>query len=121
MVEVALVDLVPRDKAVDVDGMIALDLDRFQFFLFNLDILALFKLIAAALLAVFDNFTGSGIDHLLLQPVTGLLVDHVEAGFLGRGRSRMEHDRTGNEGKFQRPFPIGARGHYNLLIVLRWN
>jgi len=57
-------------------------LDGFEFFLFDLDKFALFQLIAAAFLAGFDDIAGLGIDHLLLQPVAGFLVDHVEAGFV---------------------------------------
>jgi hypothetical protein len=35
-----------------------------------------------------------------------------------RGRSgRVKRHRTRDEGKLQRPFPIGARGHYNLQPV----
>src|SRR6516162_9313905 len=59
-------------------------------------------------------------DHLLLEPVTGLLVNHVEAGFGRRRRRRIEDDRTGNEGKLQRPFPIGACSHYNLPAIRDW-
>ena len=103
-----------RHKTVDVDGVVALDLDRLQLFLFDLDILALLQLIAAALLVAFDDIAGLGIDHLLLQPVAGLLVDHVEAGLLDRGRGRIQRHRAGHQGQFERAFPVGARGHYNL-------
>jgi hypothetical protein len=82
MVEIALVDFVFGYKAVDVDGMVAFDLNRFELFLFDLDIFAFFQLIAAGLLVAFDDVPGLGVDHLLLQPVAGLLVDHVEAGFV---------------------------------------
>jgi hypothetical protein len=74
--------------------MVALDLDRFQLFLFDLDILALFQLVAAPFLVVFDHIAGLGVDHLLLQPVAGLPVDHVEVGFVDGGRSRIEEHRT---------------------------
>jgi len=82
--DAALVDLLLRHKAVDVDGMVAFDMDRFQLFPLDLDIFALFQLIAAAFLIGFDDIAGLGIDHLLLQPVAGFPVDHVEAGFVDR-------------------------------------
>ncbi len=41
-IDVALVDLLHRHKAVDVDGMGAFDLDGFQLFLVDLDVFALF-------------------------------------------------------------------------------
>ena len=117
MVEIALVDLVPRHEAVDVDGVVALDLDRLQLLRLDLDIFALPQLIAAALLVALDDVAGLGVDHLLLQPVAGLLVDHVEAGLFGRRRRRIERDRAGHERKLQGAFPIGAGGHYNLRTV----
>jgi hypothetical protein len=119
VIEVALVDLVPGYKAVDVDGMIAFDLNGFQFFLFDLDILTLFQFLAAPLLVAFHHVAGLGIDHLLFQPVSGFLVDHVESGFFNRRRSRVKQHRTGHERKLQGAFPIGANGHYNLRLAMR--
>ena len=55
VIVIALVDLVPGHKTVDLDGVIALDLDGFELFLFDLDILALFQLVAAALLVALDD------------------------------------------------------------------
>ena len=117
MVEIALVDLVPRHEAVDVDGVVALDLDGVEFLRLDLDIFAFAELIAAGLLVALDHVAGLGVDHLLLQPVAGLLVDHVEAGLFGRRRRRIDRDRAGHERKFQGAFPIGAGGHYNLRTV----
>ena len=74
--------------------MVAFDLDGFQLFLFDLDIFALFQLVAAALLIAFDDIAGLGIDHLLLQPVAGFLVDHVEAGFVDGCRGRIKQHRA---------------------------
>ena len=66
MIEVALVDLVPRHETIDLDGMIALDLDGFQLFLFDLDVIAFAHFVAAALLVALDDVAGLGVDHLLL-------------------------------------------------------
>ena len=94
--------------------MVAFDLNRFQLLFFDLDVLSLFQLVAAGFLVLVDDLAGLGIHHLLLQPVAGLFVDHVKSGFFDRGRGRIEHDGACDERKLQRPFPIGARGHYNL-------
>src|SRR6478735_2785793 len=74
MVEIALVDLVARHKALDVDGVVALDLDRFELLRLDLDIFALAQLVAASLLVALDDIAGLGVDHLLLQSVAGLAV-----------------------------------------------
>jgi hypothetical protein len=94
VIEVALVDFVPGHETVDVDGVVAFDLDGFQLFLFDLDIFALFQLVAAALLIAFDDIAGLGIDHLLLQPVAGFLVDHVESGFFDGCGGRIKQHRA---------------------------
>src|SRR5436305_13088283 len=116
-VEVPLVDLVTRDKAVDLDGMVALDLNGFQLFRFDLDIFALAHFVAAPLLVALDDVAGLGVDHLLLQAVAGLLVDHMEARLLDAGGGRIQHDRAGHEGKLEGAFPIGAGGHRILQLV----
>ena len=100
--------------------MVAFDLDGLELLLFDLDILALLQLVAAALLVAFDDIAGLGVDHLLLQPVAGLLVDHVEAGFLDRRRGRIQHHRARHQGEFQRAFPVGAGGHCNLRHGWVW-
>jgi hypothetical protein len=120
VIEIALVDFVLGHKAVDVDGVVAFDLNSVQLFLFDLDIFALFQFVAAGFLIAFDHVAGLGVDHLLLEPVAGLLVDHMEVGLFDRRRGRVERHRASHEGKFQGPFPIGARGHYNLRIVMRF-
>ncbi len=119
MVDVAVIDLVLGHKAVDVDGVAAFDLDGFQLFLFDLDVFAFLQFVTASFLIAFDDVAGLGIDHLLLQPVSGFLVDHVEVRFFDRCRGWIKRHRTRHEGKLERPFPIGARGHYNLRLVVR--
>src|SRR5436309_3154043 len=99
-IDVALVDLLHRYKAVNVDGMGTFDLNGFQLFLGNLDVLALFQLITAGLLFALDHVAGLGVDHLLLQAVAGLLVDHVEVGFFDRCVGRIKRQRARDEGKF---------------------
>src|SRR5437868_2595704 len=114
VVEVALVDLVPWHKTVDVDGVVALDLNRLEFLLFDLDIFAFSKFIAARLLLALHDIAGLGIDHLLLEPVAGFLVDQVEAGLLGRRGRGIKLHRAGHERKLQGAFPIGAGSHADL-------
>ena len=95
MVEIALVDLFSRHEALDIDGMRAVDLDRLQFSFFDLDIFVFGEFIAAGLVAALDDITRLHVHHLLPEPVAGLLVNEMEAGFLGAGggRDKAEQDR----------------------------
>src|SRR3954454_17599730 len=111
MVEIALVDLVARHETLDVDGVVALDLDRFELLRLDLDIFALTQLVAASLLVALDDVAGLSVDHLLLQPVAGLAVDHVKPRLLGRGGRRIKHDGATDQRELQRSLPIGARCH----------
>ncbi len=111
MVEIALVDLLARHEAVDVDRVVALDLHRLQLLRLDLDIFALGELVAATLLVAFDDVAGFRVDHLLLQPVASLAVDHVEACLLDRGRGRIEHDGAAHQRQLERTFPIGTGRH----------
>jgi hypothetical protein len=56
----------------------ALDLDPVDFLVLNLKILALADLVAAADVLLVHRLGGLCIDKLLLEPVTGLLVEPVE-------------------------------------------
>ena len=57
---------------------------------FDLEVLALSNLGASANVLLFDRLAGFGVDELLLQPVSGLLVDPVE-----RNALRARHFRGG--------------------------
>src|SRR5205085_11609495 len=109
LVEIALVDLGPRHKAVDVDGVGALDLDRFELVLLDLDIAALAQFITASLLVALDDTAGVLVDHLLPQPVARLLVDLMEMRLLGLRGGGEKLDRAGDERKPQKSLPVGAR------------
>src|SRR5579871_5813871 len=113
-IEIALVDLRLRHKAVDVDGVRAFDLDCFQLLLIDLDKFALADLISARLLVVIDSASAFGIDHLLLQAVIGPLVEEVEFRFTGLRRGGIKQHRTAHQRQFERAFPIRTRGHPNL-------
>ena len=70
------------------------------------------------LVALHDVFVGNllarvGVHLCIFDAVARLPVDLVEADFLGIGSSRIQSDRTGNEGKAQKAFPIGSGGHSN--------
>ena len=58
--------------------MCALYLNRFQFTLIDLDVLALAELIAAPFMRGIDGAARLLVDHLLTQPVPGLRVDLVK-------------------------------------------
>src|SRR5262249_48967088 len=110
-VEITVVDLGLRYKAVDVDCVGALDLDLLDLVVLDLEILALADLVAAADVILLDKIAGLRIDQLLLQPIAGLLVDAVEGDALGRRRRGIERDRTRDERKLEVSLPVGTRGH----------
>jgi len=72
----------------------ALDPDIVDFGVLDLEILALRHLIAAPDILLGDRIIGLGVDELLLEPVSGFLVDPVERHPLGARRRRVERDRA---------------------------
>src|SRR5450755_4964868 len=109
--DVARVDLVALHEFVDLDGAGGFQRDVLELFLRDLDVgvgvdlEALHDVFAGHLLA------GLGIDAGVLDAVTRIAVDLVEADLFGIGSGRIERDGTGNERKAQEAFPDGARGH----------
>src|SRR6185437_16615302 len=112
--DVALVDLGFRHEAVDVDRVAALDRDRVEFFVLDLQVDALVDLVAPPLVFRIDRLLCLVVDQLLAKAMAGLLVDLPEGDPLaGRGRG-VQRDRAGDEGKLEIAFPVGAgRGHGN--------
>jgi hypothetical protein len=93
-VVVALVDLRARHEAVDVDGVVALDLQRLDLFVFDLDVDALVDLVTAALVGRLDHLAGHVVDELLPQAVAGQLVDLAEGHALRTGGRREHRNRA---------------------------
>jgi hypothetical protein len=106
--DVARVDLVALHEFVDLDGAGGFQRDVLELFLRDLDVgvgvdlEALHDVFAGHLLA------GLGIDAGVLDAVTGIPVDLVEADLFGIGRGRIKRDRTGDEGKAKKAFPVGS-------------
>src|SRR5262245_8450969 len=112
-IEEALVDRGVRHNAVDLDGVGALDLDRFELRILNDEVLALGHLVAAAFVRGGDRLAGLFIDELLAQAIAGGLVDLSEGDALGTRAGRMERNRTGDQSQFEIAFPVGT--HNQLL------
>ena len=74
-IEKALIDFRAWHKAINVDRVGALDLDRLQLLIFDEEELAFADLVAPGLIGAVDRFAGLLIDKLLAQPVAGLAVD----------------------------------------------
>ena len=68
-VNIPVIDLTSRNELIDLNGPRAFDLDGIDFLVFNNEVLAFRNLIAARRVFSGDNFTGLGIDVLLLQAV----------------------------------------------------
>src|SRR6516164_5839619 len=112
-IEEALVDRAVRHKSVDLDGVGALDLDRFELRILNDEVLALGHLVAAAFVLGGGRLAGLFIDELLAQAIAGDLVDLPEGDALGTRAGRMERNRTGDQSQFEIAFPVGT--HNQLL------
>ncbi len=73
-VEVSLVYLFAWNERVDFDCVVALNLDRFEFLVFDKDIGPLGVFVAAPLVLACNRFARYLINKLLPQPIAGLLV-----------------------------------------------
>jgi hypothetical protein len=113
-VDVALVDLRFRHKAIDVDRVATLDRHGVQLIVLNLKVDALLDFVAAPFIVRFDWVARSFVDQLLAKAIAGFLTDLSEGDPLaGRGR-RVKRDRARNEGKFEITLPVWTRrGHAN--------
>jgi hypothetical protein len=89
--------------------------DVIEFFLGNFQIPVSVDLIPLDDIRGLDFLAGVGVDLQIFDPVSGLLVDLVETDLVGLRRGREKRDRTGNQRKAQKAFPIGTRGHLKLL------
>ena len=78
-----------RHKSVDLDGVGALDLDRFELRILNDEVLALGHLVAAAFVLGGDRLAGLFIDELPAQAIAGGLVDLPEGDALGTRAGRQ--------------------------------
>src|SRR2546425_6228921 len=104
-IEEALVYRGVRHKPVDLDGVGALDPDRFELGILNDEVLALGHLVAAAFVLGGDRLAGLFIDELLAQAIAGGLVDLPQGDALGTRAGGMQRNRLA--------FPVGT--HNQLL------
>ena len=72
----------------------AFDPDLLDLLVLDLEVLPLANFVAATNVLLLDHVARFGVDELLLQPVSGLLVDTVERNTLRARRGRIEGDRT---------------------------
>ena len=108
-IEKALIDFRAWHKAINVDRVGALDLDRLQLLIFDEEELAFADLVAPSLLGALDRFAGLLIDKLLAQPVAGLAVDLAKRNpFRSRTRG-MKRYGAGDEGELEIAFPVWTR------------
>src|SRR5262249_16326428 len=99
-----------------VEGVGTLDLDRFDLFRLDLDVLALRHLIPAALVALIHDLARHLIHHQLAQAMTGLTIDLVKMGLLGQAGGRIERNWAGDKRELEITLPIRAAssGHSKL-------
>jgi hypothetical protein len=114
-VDIALVDLALWDELVNIDGPRAFNLNGLELLVLDKEIVALADLIASRDVLPRDDTASLGIHVLLLEPVSGLPIDAIEADFFPQRRGRVESDWTGNERKPKIAIPVRARGHGILL------
>src|SRR5215468_4586702 len=80
-VDIALVDLAPRNELVDVDGARAFKLNALELLVFDDEILAFADLIASRSVLPRNDLASLGIHVLSLQTVSGLPIDAIETDF----------------------------------------
>src|SRR4029077_3448479 len=81
-VDVALVDLGFRHKAIDVDRVTALDRDGVELFVLDLQVDALIDFVTPPLIVGIDWVARPLIDQLLTKAIAGFLVDLPEGDSL---------------------------------------
>jgi hypothetical protein len=92
----------------------ALDRNRLELFVLDLQVHALVDFVATTLIVGIDWLAGLFVDQLLTKAVPGFLVDLPESDSLARRGRRVERDWARNEGKLEKTFPVRARrGHRN--------
>src|SRR6476646_2926069 len=109
--QIQIVDLGARNEFVDFDGPRALERDRLDLFIVDLDITALVDLIALDDLVLAHFFAGVLIDLAVADAVARFLVDLVEADLLALAGRGEKLDRTRHQGKAQEALPVRTRGH----------
>jgi hypothetical protein len=94
IVEVPDVDLGERHELFDLDCVRALDLDRVDLVVLDLEVLAFRDLVAAALVVSFDDLARYLVHELLAQPVASLLVNLAERDALAGRRPYANSNAT---------------------------
>src|SRR3954447_23982940 len=112
--EVTRVDARLRHKLIDVDRSGGFERNVFQLVLRHLDVGVGIYLVAFDDVVVRNFLARVGVNLGVFDPVTGLLIDLVEADLFGIGSGRVQSDRAGDEGKAQKAFPVGTGGHWVL-------
>ena len=111
--EVARVDIAFGHELVDVDRSGGFQSNILKFVLRHLNVGVGINLVSLGNVFVGNFLASVGIHLGIFDAVARLTVDLVEADFFGIGSGRIQSDRTGNEGKAQKAFPVGAGGHGN--------
>ncbi len=93
---IARVDLVASHELVDLDGTGGLQRDVFELLLGHLDVGVGVNLEALHDVFVRHFLPGLGVHPRVLDTVTRISVDLVEANLFGIGRRWIERDGTGN-------------------------
>ena len=113
-VEVKLVDLGARHEALDVDGVIALDLDGLELVVLEHDVLALGDLVALGLVLGLDRLAGLLVDELAAHAIAGVAIEGAKRDALGCRRGRVERHRARDERELEIAFPVGPWRHVGL-------
>ena len=113
--QVQLVNIVLHDELLDLDRVLALDGNGFQFLGIKLDILALADLVALDDVGLLNLVAGLGVDFSIPDTIAGLLVELVEADLFPLRSGGEKRNRAGNQREFQKALPIRTRRHGTLL------
>src|SRR4051812_5932654 len=117
--EIEIIDFFTRYKFAHVNCASAFQRNAFKFLLIKFEIAVLTDLIALDDFLLRYFLARFGIDLEVPYSMPSFLVDLVEADFLGVRRGGKKSHGAGDEGKAQKPFPVGTRGHAHTPQIKR--
>jgi hypothetical protein len=112
--QIEFVDFIARNELIDLDRVLAFDGDRVEFFRLDRNVFVLLFLVPFNDALVVDLFAGLRIDLDVADAVAGFSVDLMETDLFALGSGGEKRDRTRDERKTQKAFPVGTSGYYEL-------
>ena len=114
-VDIEIIDVRLRNEALDLDGVVALELDALDLVVLDLDVFALGDLVALDLVGRLNGLAALLVDELPAHTVAAFPVEGAERDAFRSRRRGEERHRTGDEGELEISLPIRPWRHRNSL------